>query len=303
MKPNFICLVGLPNSGKTEFARKYRAEHEDVHIFSSDALREEMFGDVNDQTHNTELFQELHKRMKECLSEGHNVIFDATNLSSRKRKAFVDTLKKIDCRKECHVIATRYEVCLARNKVRARHVPEEVMYKMLTKFEMPYYHEGWDLIMVHYNDVNEQIDLETWLQDMKHFDQHNAHHTLSLGDHCESAKKYLEEHYRCDVSLLYAALLHDCGKPLTGKFYDYSGNPSEQMHFYGHEHASSYLSLFFDLPENVNRIYMSFLISNHMRPFLAWSKSKKSFEKDKKLFGDRIIKDIKMLHDVDLAAH
>lgn len=74
MKPNFICLVGLPNSGKTEFAYRYRAEHEDVHVFSSDALREEMFGDVNDQTHNTELFQELHKRMKECLSEGHNVI-------------------------------------------------------------------------------------------------------------------------------------------------------------------------------------------------------------------------------------
>ena len=53
--PKFIMMCGLVASGKStrvkELAKEYNAT-----IFSSDALREELFNDVNDQEHNQELF-------------------------------------------------------------------------------------------------------------------------------------------------------------------------------------------------------------------------------------------------------
>ena len=50
-QPKFIMLCGLPASGKSFKAQELAKLHEAT-IFSSDALREEMFNDVNDQTHN-----------------------------------------------------------------------------------------------------------------------------------------------------------------------------------------------------------------------------------------------------------
>lgn len=55
-------MIGLVGSGKSEQAKKLAAKY-DAEIFSSDALREEMFGDVNHQTNNDVLFKELHKRI------------------------------------------------------------------------------------------------------------------------------------------------------------------------------------------------------------------------------------------------
>ena len=57
-KVYFLMLVGLPCSGKSTISKKL-AEKYNATIFSSDALREEMFGDVNDQTHNQELLYVL----------------------------------------------------------------------------------------------------------------------------------------------------------------------------------------------------------------------------------------------------
>ena len=44
-------MIGLVGSGKSEQAKKLAAKY-DAEIFSSDALREEMFGDINHQTDN-----------------------------------------------------------------------------------------------------------------------------------------------------------------------------------------------------------------------------------------------------------
>ena len=82
-KPNFYMLVGISGSGKSS----HKFEEEVVKI-SSDALRAELYGDENDQTHNAEIFNELHKRVIKHLKAGDNVVYDATNLSRRRRIAF-----------------------------------------------------------------------------------------------------------------------------------------------------------------------------------------------------------------------
>lgn len=81
-KPVLVMMVGLPASGKSTIAYNLAKENNYI-VFSSDALREELYLDINDQTHNHELFVELHKRIKTALKEGNNVIYDACNLSSK----------------------------------------------------------------------------------------------------------------------------------------------------------------------------------------------------------------------------
>ena len=92
--PVLVMMVGLPASGKSTIAHNLAKENNYI-IFSSDELRVELYGDINDQNHNHDLFIELHKRIKTALKEGNNVIYDACNLSSKRRVAFLQELKKV----------------------------------------------------------------------------------------------------------------------------------------------------------------------------------------------------------------
>ena len=151
-KPIFLMMCGLPASGKSTIAQELAKEF-NATIFSSDDLREEMFGDINDQEHNQELFVELHKRIKDCLKSGNNAIYDACNINYKRRMSFLAELKNIPCEKSCFLIATPYEECEQRNASRDRKVPEHVIKKMYHSFDVPYWYEGWDDIVIIRDDV------------------------------------------------------------------------------------------------------------------------------------------------------
>lgn len=57
---NCYIMIGLPASGKDYYIERNK-EEDDV-VVSSDEIREELFGDVNDQKHNGEVFNEMFKR-------------------------------------------------------------------------------------------------------------------------------------------------------------------------------------------------------------------------------------------------
>lgn len=84
MNTNFIMMIGLPASGKSYKAETLSKLY-NAHIHSSDKLRLELFGDENIQDKNNELFAELHRRIKKDLSVGKSVIYDATNISYKRR--------------------------------------------------------------------------------------------------------------------------------------------------------------------------------------------------------------------------
>ena len=65
----------------------------------------------DDQDNNELLFQELNKKINQDLSNGKSVVYDATNLSYKKRKSYLEKLKS-ECYKECILVATPYEKCL-----------------------------------------------------------------------------------------------------------------------------------------------------------------------------------------------
>ena len=94
INPKFYMLVGISGSGKSFVAeqvkRIYKNHLVNIEVHSSDAIRKELWGDENDQQNPQKVFQILHKRVKNALSEGKDVIYDATNPTgySQTKRAF-----------------------------------------------------------------------------------------------------------------------------------------------------------------------------------------------------------------------
>ena len=93
-KPDFAMVVGLPGSGKSTYIKNHF--NENLHVHSSDVIREELSGDVNNQKINAQVFETLHKRVKDDLKNRISCFYDATNISWKKRKAFLESLNGID---------------------------------------------------------------------------------------------------------------------------------------------------------------------------------------------------------------
>lgn len=302
----FFMMVGLPCSGKSEHAKNLAAEH-NAEIFSSDSLREEIFGDVNHQADNETLFKELHKRIRDCLASGKNAVYDATNINYKRRMEFLKSVNKTPCEKNAILMATPYEICLERNAKRERKVPEEVIKRMYMNFWVPAKYEGFDNVQIVYSEGAENSKGYPihWLDTVRDYDQGNSHHSLTLGEHCEKAWKFICEDSKkighVNLSLRVAAILHDEGKPFTRTNVNKKGEFTEEVHYYNHQYISAYDSLFFKGWHD--KIYTACLIQWHMRPYLAWDVSEKAMQKDRKLLGENLFNDILTLHEADLAAH
>jgi predicted kinase len=309
-KPVLAVMVGLPASGKSTYAYKLAQENNAI-IFSSDDLREELYGDVNDQEHNHELFVELHRRIKKALKEGHNVIYDACNLSSKRRIAFLQELKHIPCWKECIIMATPYQQCLHNNKARSRKVPEHVIERMCKQFDTPYYYEGFNRVTVQYyeNSLNRYSQYPmSWALDYMDYKQDNPHHKLTLGQHCMKAMYWLYGSkwftYPLIGTIINATVIHDCGKPFCKTFKNGKGETTDIAHYYGHEHIGAYDSLFFKYVAGINALDVSALISNHMKPW-AWERDNNEKMRNKylNLWGSDFYQCVMILHEADKAAH
>lgn len=303
--PALVMMVGLPASGKSTYAKEL-AKKINATIFSSDELRKEMFGDVNNQDNNSELFIELHKRIKDCLKSGSNAIYDATNISSKRRRSFLQELNKIDCVKKCIIVATQPFQCLNNNMRRDRQIPEDVIVRMFKHWNTPYWFEGWDDIEIVYPFGCEDDDPYEWMLCVADYNQDNPYHTLSLGEHCFQTAKYVMNY--CDNNNVFmAACVHDCGKPIVKEFKNSKGEQTEYAHYYLHENVGAYRSLFFKYQDKFNAIDVSILVNLHMYPY-NWARQDEETElklrdKYRELWGDDLFNSVIMLHGADKAAH
>lgn len=243
MKAMLVMLVGLSGSGKSFLAEQY-ASASGGEIFSSDKIREELFGDENDQTHNGEVFNELHKRIKKALKEDKACIYDATNLNRNKRIDFLRTLSDVPCEKICMIVATPIETCIERDQNRSRKVGKEVIHRQAAQFQIPLGHEGWSNIMT-YNNPNFSASDYRKLIDYfsKEIMPHDCApwHTESVQEHLN--RTLMEMSLRTnEFYLLLAARYHDIGKFYTKTFYDRSKKMiTDKAHYYGHENYGAYL--------------------------------------------------------------
>ena len=308
-----IILCGLPGSGKSWIADEIMNEYlifgekDDIVIHSSDAIREELFGDAGSQENNALVFETMHKRVREDLKADKTVIYDATNITRKSRKAVL-SLATAETFIECHIIWAPIEVCISRDAKRDRTVGVDVIDKMLRRWQTPDIREGFDEIIIHntYDDFDNVLYISSMTEAMM-IPHDNPHHTANVREHCLNAYNYLcsKEGLVLDT-LKTAAYWHDIGKPYT-KFYKKNKETGEidysAAHYYDHQNVGAYMAYgLFMIPEHklyegeMRRInWISWLINNHMEPYFN-SDYYKKMNPDDKFWID-------LLHEADVAAH
>lgn len=303
-KPKIIMFVGLPASGKSTYAKKYTTIHTNTIWLSSDNIRKELYGDEKIQDNPDKVFSLMRIRTKEALMQGVDVVWDSTNISYKRRMAFLNELKNIPCEKICVLMATPYEECLKRNAERERKVPEYVIKNMYFSFNIPCWYEGWDDIRIEYADgaKGSYGSIVDWVESVNDYDQHNSHHTLTLGQHCTKTFMHVYGTLNRFWEITSAALIHDCGKPKTATFTDSKGMSTNKCHYYHHQYTGAYDSLFFS---DIGRpLYVAALIMWHMQPYF-WERdnNEKLHAKYRNLWGELLYEDIMKIHEADKAAH
>jgi putative nucleotidyltransferase with HDIG domain len=332
MLSNFIMLVGLPASGKTTFADELLEDADNTIIVSSDAIREEFFGDKSIQGEPQDVFKIMHKRTLDNLNNGFNVIYDATNIKEKHRKAILSKLPK-DTQKTVCYMATQYEDVLHYNSLRERKVPERVIERMYKNMQIPTKKEGWDKIVVvddpskSHEEIldngakmirmtvmlgREKYEIfrflaSTFKEFLKIYDmpQDNSHHSFSVGRHSYYTYEYILENYEGNNDdkevMLWSGLLHDIGKEFTKSFKNHNGVETRYASYRNHENVSAQMSvtllrkLGFD---SDSRLKVATVIQNHMKLY----DSKINKEKMKKKIGNDIFDMVEFLHKADLSA-
>lgn len=110
-KPTLWIMCGLSGSGKSTIATQIANENPNTVIVSSDAIREELTGNYEDQQHNEEVFKIFHDRIRKNLENKKNVIADATNLTMKSRRAIMMKVNGLNVRKVCVIIPKLFEQC------------------------------------------------------------------------------------------------------------------------------------------------------------------------------------------------
>lgn len=330
----FLMLVGIAGSGKSTMAKELMSERDDVVYLSSDELREELLSDVNDQTKNSDVFVEMAKRTKQALRDGKHVIYDATNISRKKRRGLLQQLPKNVHKVACY-IDTEYKDIVKQNNDRERVVPQEAIERMYKSMQIPIYSEGWDNIMIFHHDnvENNQYPIQftsavrksvTMGRDgyelikflASYFDeffgvydmpQDSKYHAFSVSRHIYYVYEYILQNYEATDErdreiMLWTALLHDIGKHYCKSFVNRKGEETRYANFIGHDYVGSQMAVHFLHKMNFDEEFIhtvATLIQFHM--YLLDENA--SRDKLRGYVGEELFRKLEFLRDADTLSH
>ena len=302
-------MIGIPGSGKSNYAKKCLI-NDNTEYLSSDDIRIELYG-FEDQTHNDVVFETMKKRTLNALRDGKDVIYDATNLSKKRRSGIISETRKLSAQINAYLCCTPINIILERNITRQeRQIPWDKLIQMIQSIEPPMYYEGFDNIYLidggMYNDV---YDYNNLLEKYEDYCQFNPYHNETLSEHMIAVAKKAEElgaNLKNDVDrniLWQAARYHDISKPYTKQFNCKKGYNT----YYGHEKVSVYMYMCHvrkqQMRDSLNRVRLSndsykigALILNHME----WYR-REDMTPIKELFNDDdLYYMLELLHEADL---
>lgn len=320
-----IVLVGLPASGKSAIAEELKVEHNAI-LLSSDALREELLGDVNNQDKNTDIFVELYKRANKYLNGGENVILDATNINRKRRIHLINNEIKAE-EYHAYYMNTPVGMCLYNDSNRERKVGFEVIDRMYKNMHIPTLLEGWNSVKY----VNGECETESFYKDMFQIllsqDDHDylfeqlskiipefeeiidvphdsSYHSFSISRHIYHVHQYVLNNYKGKrpLEMRTAALFHDIGKWYCKSFHNYKGDLKRFASFIGHENTSAQTAcvVLHRLGYSDEFIkYVVDLIQFHMLPMNMSVKTEKRL---RQLLTKEAYDDLMFLHEADLSA-
>lgn len=154
-QPVAYVLVGLPGSGKSTWIRSVNAAGEYVVISSDDKIdahakeNGKTYSDVFD-SYIKQATSAMNADFKEAVANNKNIIWDQTNMSSKKRKGILQQLPK-NYKKIAVVFQIADDELIRRLEKRSKDegktIPMGIVYSMAKSFEMPTTAEGFNEII------------------------------------------------------------------------------------------------------------------------------------------------------------
>lgn len=131
-------MVGISGSGKSTFAKRFFLEDQ---IVSSDAIRKNIFGNVNNQNVNKKVFELAHNMLLAKANLYNKAVLDATNVDRGLRIEFFgknnryNKMKKVALVIDCDIDIAYGRVCKdIENKKDRSNVPYKAIQRQANKF-------------------------------------------------------------------------------------------------------------------------------------------------------------------------
>lgn len=135
-----VILIGAPGSGKSTWGQHFAKTRGYVRV-CPDEYRAKLGWGEGDQSVSAAAFGMARSAIENALDAGKNVVFDATNMYKKTRKDFINIARRHGAKTMAVVFEVDKQTLLDRNKKRGimggRDVPEDVIDKMLSKYERP----------------------------------------------------------------------------------------------------------------------------------------------------------------------
>ena len=124
-----VLAIGLPGSGKSSWFKRHN-----IIPLSSDLIRGLLFDNPTEQRYQDLVFSSLRSLLRARLIAGRPMNYiDATNLSPRERHSWIKMAREYGYEAHAVFFDVPAEVCMERNRKRARNVPDDVMHRMAQK--------------------------------------------------------------------------------------------------------------------------------------------------------------------------
>jgi predicted kinase len=137
-----VITVGLPGSGKSTYLAQ-----RGLNAISSDEIRRLIADDPEDQTVHKQVFATIRYLIRQRIANGRQITYvDATHLARWERRPYVQIARRYDCEVEVLFFDVPVEVCIERNKLRGRVVPEQAIRQMAACMQAPEMNEGFSRI-------------------------------------------------------------------------------------------------------------------------------------------------------------
>lgn len=249
MENNLILLMGVSSSGKSTLLEKYTKDN--VFVLSSDKIREEKDLSKTDKS----VFSIIEEEMKRIFSENKEnttVIIDATNLSNKRHRRWINVVeslrksitinvrifykithpsvwedyaqKRIDTLWTDFTMEDMYKIRsqmygglaypLLVDDISIYGTDVEIDFSKVNNF-LEYYKKNKESFVnnpteIVYKDIF--LDAVPEFRDIIGYDQNNQHHSKTLDEHTLEVTSLYE---KTEIGV-WAALLHDLGKVVTG---------------------------------------------------------------------------------------
>jgi predicted kinase len=135
-----ILTIGAPGSGKSTWGEKFAKDNGYIYL-SSDRNRARVGTGEEDLKASARAFALLKEEMGAALDRGENVVVDATFMSKKARRDFVNIARGRGAHLRAVVFDLPRKLILERNSKRAkaggRDVPQFVIDRMLGNYEKP----------------------------------------------------------------------------------------------------------------------------------------------------------------------